>query len=309
MRNNSIPVVFSKKYTVPDQGHIFKAGKFEAALKLLLKEKAIKPSDIVEPRLPSRADLELAHSSSWVDKILSGTLTAAEAARAELTPSKEVMEAHLLSVGGTIKAASAALRSGLGVHCGGGAHHAFADHGEGFCLLNDIAVAVLKLRKEKKIERALIIDLDVHQGNGTASIFKNDKNTFTFSMHQRGIYPEAAETGSLDLELPAGAGDAEYLKILRGSLPGIFSSARPDIVVYNAGVDVYGRDLLGGLSLTMEGVAARDEAVFSECFARGVPVVLVLSGGYAEKFSDTARLHANTIKAALRLLPRPERDK
>jgi len=293
-------IVFSKVYTVKTPGHVFRADKFEAALKLLLKERVIARSDIIEPQFPSGEELRLAHIGAWVEKILSGKFTAADASRAELKITKEVVDAHLMSVSGTIMAAEQALQNGLGVNCGGGAHHAFSDHGEGFCLLNDIAVAVNKLRKEKKIKRALVADLDVHQGNGTAAIFKNSKNVFTFSMHQRGLYPEAKEQSSLDLELPSGAGDAEYLKMLRGALPAVFNRSRPDIVFYNAGVDVYAHDLLGGLKMTMGGVAARDEMVFLECFRRRIPAVLVLSGGYAEKFSDTVRLHANTIKAALR---------
>jgi len=292
-------IVFSKEYAVKNYRHVFRTDKFAAALELLLKEKIITSSDILEPERPSREDLRLAHSAAWVKKIFDGGFTAADSARAELGITKEVVEAHLMSVGGTVMAARLALKTGLGVNCGGGAHHAFAGHGEGFCLLNDIAVAVNKLRGEKKIKRALIIDLDVHQGNGTASIFKEDKTVFTFSMHQRDLYPVVKEKGSLDLELPRGAGNGEYLRLLRGALPALFVKARPDIVFYNAGVDVYEHDLLGGLKLTMAGVAARDALVFAECFRRKVPAVLVLSGGYAAKFSDTARLHANTIKSAL----------
>jgi acetoin utilization deacetylase AcuC-like enzyme len=295
----STPIVFSKKYTVKNCGHIFKTGKFEAALRILLKEKVITRSGIIEPRRPSKRELLLAHTPAWVKKILSGKLSPEEQARAELETSKEVIEAHLMNTGGTILAAEIAMRTGLGINCGGGGHHACAGHGEGFCLLNDIAVAVNKLRKDAKVKRALIIDLDAHQGNGTAEIFKKDKAVFTFSIHQSGLYPAAKERGSLDLELPAGAGDAAYLKLLKTELPQAFRRARPDLVIYNAGVDVYERDLLGGLKLTMKGVGRRDEFVFEECFKRKAPVAVVLSGGYAEEVSDTARLHANTIKTAL----------
>jgi len=268
---------------------------------LLLKKSLITKKEIIEPKPPSRADLLLAHTPVWVDKNLRFKFTPRDSARAELEITRGVARAHLMNVGGTIAAARLALETGLGINCGGGAHHAFKDHGEGFCLLNDIAVAVKKLQAERRIGRALIVDLDVHQGNGTASVFKNDKNVFTFSMHQRDIYPEKKGNSSLDLELPAGTGDAEYLKLLRQSLPGIFDRARPDLVVYNSGADVYEHDMLGGLKLTMAGVSARDEIVFSACFGRNTPVVLVLSGGYAKKFSDTVRLHANTIATALDL--------
>jgi len=295
-----IPIVFSKKYTLRGGDHIFRTGKFEAALKLLLKERIITPADILEPCRPSKADLLRAHSPAWVKKILSGGLTPSDAARAELNVAAEVTEAHLMNAGGTILAARVALETGLGVNCGGGAHHAFSDHGEGFCLVNDIAVAVNGLRAEKRIKRALVVDLDVHQGNGTASIFRGDREVYTFSIHQKGIYPEVRERGSLDLELPAGSGNKAYLALLKSHLPAVFRRARPDLVVYNAGVDVYEKDLLGGLKLTMAGVRRRDEMVFRECFERRVPVVLVLSGGYAARPGDTVRLHANTIKAAIR---------
>jgi len=291
-------IVFSKKYTVKDRGHVFRTDKFEAALKLLLKERVIRPADIAEPPRPSKADLLLAHSPAWVDKILSGKLTPADQAAVELEAAKDVIEAHVMNAGGTILAARLALKTGLGINCGGGGHHAFRGRGAGFCLVNDIAIAVKKLQKEKLIKKALIIDLDVHQGDGTASIFKNDGSVFTFSIHQRDLYPDIKQRGSLDLELPAGTGDAAYLKLLKANLPRCFKSG-PDLVIYNAGADVYGRDLLGGLKLTMGGVRRRDELVFAECFARKTPVALVLSGGYAAKFSDTARLHANTMKAAL----------
>ena len=295
----SIPIVFSKKYTVPSYGHVFKAGKFEAALKLLLKEKIIKFSDIVEPQRPSKEDLELAHAASWVKKILSGKFTAADAAKAELRITKEVIEAHLMNVGGTIMAAFLALEDGIGINCGGGAHHAFADHGEGFCMLNDIAVAVKKLLKGKFVKRVMIIDLDAHQGNGTAAIFRGDRQVFTFSMHGAATYPEKKEKSSADIELRPGTGDAVYLAALRRSLPGAMDKFRPDFAVYVAGADVYKRDLLGGLGLTIGGIKKRDAFVFGECRVRRVPAALVLSGGYAKKFSDTVRIHANTIHAGL----------
>lgn len=296
----STRIVFSKKYTVKGGSHVFRSDKFAAALKLLLKEKIVTPAEVAEPARPSKADLLSAHSPAWVKKILSGKLTPADQAAAELKATKAVIEAHLMNTGGTILAARLALGTGLGINCGGGGHHAFRGRGAGFCLLNDIAVAVRWLQRRKKIRKALIIDLDAHQGDGTASIFGKDRSVFTYSVHQRDIYPAVKQRGSLDRELPAGTGDAAYLKSLKADLPAVFKRSRPDIVIYNAGVDVYEHDLLGGLRLTMGGVRRRDEMVFAECFRRKVPVVLVLSGGYAAKFSDTVRLHANTMKAALK---------
>ncbi|OGS13287.1 MAG: hypothetical protein A2285_03070 [Elusimicrobia bacterium RIFOXYA12_FULL_57_11] len=205
-----------------------------------------------------------------------------------------------MNVGGTIRATELALETGLGLNCGGGAHHAFGGHGEGFCLLNDIAVAVKKLLKRGRLERALVIDLDAHQGNGTAAIFRGDRRVFTFSMHQGDIYPEKKEQSSLDVELRAGTGDARYLALLKKHLPAVITRARPGLAVYVAGADVYRGDMLGGLGLTMAGIVKRDAFVFNECFRRGLPLAVVLSGGYAAKSGDTIRIHANTLRAALK---------
>ena len=248
---------------------------------------------------PSREDLRLVHGARWVDKCLSSGFTPKDCERAELELSPDVVLAHLMNVGGTIRAAELALENGLGVNCGGGAHHAFADHGEGFCLLNDIAIAVQKLIKAKKIRRAVIIDLDAHQGNGTASIFRKNKSVFTFSMHNGEIYPEKKEKSSLDIELRPGTGDGVYLALLRKNLSAALKAAKADLAVYAAGADVYEADLLGGLKLTMSGIKKRDAFVFRECFRRKLPVAVVLGGGYAEKFKETVRIHANTVTAAV----------
>ncbi len=293
-------IVFSKEYTVKTPGHIFRADKFEAALKLLLKEGVVLKKDIVPPAPPSRADLLLAHGPAWVSKNLDFKFKSEDSAKAELKITRGVARAHLMNVGGTIEAAYLAFESGIGINCGGGSHHAFRDHGEGFCLLNDIAVAVKKLLKDRLINRAMVIDLDAHQGNGTASIFRDDRRVFTFSMHGGEIYPEKKVKSSMDMELRPGTGDGAYLAALKSELPRAMDKFRPDLAVYVAGADVYRGDLLGGLKLTMGGLKRRDAFVFGECRRRKVPVALVLSGGYAEKFTDTVRIHANTIKAALR---------
>ncbi len=291
-------IVFSKYYTARSPGHVFRADKFEAALKLLLKEGVVLKKDVLAPGAPSRADLLLAHSPGWVNKNLGFKFTAEDGARAEIKITRGVARAHLMSVGGTILAARLALKNGIGVNCGGGSHHAFRDHGEGFCLLNDIAVAVKILLKERRIKRAMVIDLDAHQGNGTASIFGGDKKVFTFSMHGAGIYPEKKEKSTLDIGLRPRTGDAAYLAVLGRELPRALDKFRPDLAVYVAGADIYRGDLLGGLGLTVGGIKKRDALVFGECRGRGVPAAVVLSGGYAKKFSDTVRIHANTVKAA-----------
>lgn len=293
-------IVFSKYYTARTPGHVFRADKFEAALNLLLKEGAVSEKDLVVPAAPSKADLLLAHSPGWVRKCLEFKFKPGDSAAAEIKITRAVVRAHLMNVGGTIAAARLALEDGIGINCGGGSHHAFRDHGEGFCLLNDIAVAIKKLLKERRIKRAMVIDLDAHQGNGTAAIFRGDRRVFTFSMHGAGIYPEKKEKSSLDIGLRPGIGDAAYLSVLGRELPKAMKKFRPDFAVYVAGADVYRGDLLGGLKLTMGGIGKRDAFVFRECRRRGVPVALVLSGGYAKKFPDTVRIHANTIKEALR---------
>lgn len=279
---------------------MFRADKFGAALRLLLREGAVTRADVARPAPPSRADLLLAHTRAWVDKALAGRFTPADSKKAELEITPGVLRAHLANVGGTLLAARLALRDGVGINCGGGSHHAFAGHGEGFCLLNDIAVAVLRLLREKKIRRAMVIDLDAHQGNGTAAILRGDRRVFTFSMHGARLYPEKKERGSLDLGLPPGTGDGAYLTALRRELPRALEKFRPGLAVYVAGADVYRGDLLGGLGLTMAGIKRRDAFVFAECRRRGVPVALTLAGGYARKFTDTVRIHANTIKEALK---------
>ncbi|MFI5350343.1 MAG: histone deacetylase [Elusimicrobiota bacterium] len=283
-------VVFSPRYNVDYSAHPFASDKFSLAAK------SLSPFvDLVEPAEPSREDLLLAHDPVWVDKVLTASMTAADVSRLELPFSPAISLAHRLAVGGTLLAARHALEAGAGLHCGGGAHHAFRDHGEGYCALNDIAIAILKLRGEKKIARAAVIDLDVHQGNGTAAIFAKDKNTFTFSMHQSDIYPERKESSSLDVELNAGTGDAEYYDRLRRSLRTVFDS-KPDFVIYQAGVDVWENDKLGGLKLTERGILDRDTAIWEMCLLHRVPVVVTLGGGYGPTPSDTARLHARTIK-------------
>ncbi|HEX4048796.1 MAG TPA: histone deacetylase [Elusimicrobiota bacterium] len=283
-------IVFSPKYRVDYGDHSFASRKFSLTAEMLAPL-----VDFVEPAEPSREELLLAHEPVWTDKVLTASLNAADIERLELPFSPEISLAHRLAVGGTVLAARHALESGIGLHCGGGAHHAFRDHGEGYCALNDIAVAILKLRAEKKIERAAVVDLDVHQGNGTASLFARDEKTFTFSMHQAGIYPEKKETSSLDVELNAGTGDAEYYDRLRRSLRTVFEF-KPDLVVYQAGVDVWEKDKLGGLKLTERGILDRDTAVWETCLLHRVPVVVTLGGGYGPTPEDTARLHARTIR-------------
>lgn len=282
-------LVYSPRCEVSYGDHLFVTRKFTSTAKSL--EGA---TVLVEPIPPDREDIRLAHDEAWTEKVFSGSLTGEDAARLELPFSPEISLAHRLAVGGTVLAARHALERGVGLHCGGGAHHAFRGHGEGYCALNDIAVAILKLRKEGRIRRAAVVDLDVHQGNGTASIFAGDPDTFTFSMHQGDLYPIPKEKSSLDVELAAGTGDAEYYDRLRHGL-GAVMDFKPELVIYQAGVDVWEKDRLGGLKLTERGVLDRDMAVREACLIHQVPVVVTLGGGYGPTPEDTARLHAATL--------------
>jgi len=283
-------VVYSPKYEVDYGSHAFSTDKFRLAA-----EAAKSFAVLVEPVEPSREDLLLVHGPDWVEKLMSGVLSPADTVRLELPFSKDIASAHRLAAGGTLLASRHALETGVGLHAGGGAHHAFRDHGEGYCAVNDIAFAIIKLRSEGMIERAAVVDLDVHQGNGTASIFKGDPDTFTFSMHQYGLYPEVRQRSSLDVELVPGLGDAEYYDKLRHGLKAVMDF-RPDLIIYQSGVDVWEHDQLGGLKLTEAGILDRDNAVREICAVYRVPVAVTLGGGYGPTPADTARLHTSTLR-------------
>lgn len=283
-------VVYSPKYEVNYGEHAFSTDKFRLAA-----DACRAFAEIVEPVEPSRQALLTVHSRDWVEKLMTGVLSPADISRLELPFSPEIACAHRLAAGGTLLASRHALETGVGLHAGGGAHHAFKDHGEGYCAVNDIAFAILSLRAEGMIETAAVIDLDVHQGNGTASIFEMDPDTFTFSMQQHGLYPEIRRRSSLDIELAPGTGDAEYYDKLKHGLRAVMEF-KPDLVIYQAGVDVWEHDQLGGLKLTERGVLERDAAVYDVCRVYRVPVAVTLGGGYGPTPEDTARLHAATLK-------------
>ena len=284
----------SPAYSAGIGDHVFPVRKFAMAAALLAGR-----GEFVEPPAPSREELLLAHDAAWVDKVLSCKMSLEDEALMELPFGPEVSLAHRLQVSGTILACREALAGGIGLHVGGGSHHAFRDHGEGFCVLNDLACGILKMFEEKRISRAAVVDLDVHQGNGTAAIFRGDSRVFTFSMHQEDLYPLKKQEGSLDIGLEKGTGDEEYLRRLRASLPRVLDF-RPELVVYQAGVDCAEGDLLGGLSLTKEGLLERDETVYKQFRENGIPVAVTLGGGYARDLSVTAKMHAQTLLAALR---------
>jgi len=265
----------------------------------LLDEGVLAAGDLLEPEPLDRETLDLVHTAEYLNKLESSGLSAAEQRRLGLPWSESLWLRSRLASGGTLLAARAALAGGLAGNLAGGTHHAFADHGEGFCVLNDVAVAVTKLRVEGAIERAAIIDLDVHQGNGTAAIFERTDEVFTFSMHGERNYPAAKMRSDLDVALKDGVGDAEYLELLQRHLPTVLENAGTDIAFYLAGVDVAAGDRYGKLKLSDEGIRARDAAVIESVRGRGVPLVIVLGGGYAATRARTAELHALAFREAV----------
>ena len=280
-------------------GHPFPIAKFPLLKYRLLAEGVLAPDDILEPEPVDRQTLELVHTAEYLNKLESSGLSAAEQRRLGMPWSESLWLRSRLASGGTLLAAHAALRSGLSGNLAGGTHHAFADHGEGFCVLNDVAVAVAKLRADGVIERALVIDLDVHQGNGTAAIFENVEDVFTFSMHGERNYPTQKMHSDLDVGLRDGAGDDEYLAALERHLPEVLDCAEADIAFYLAGVDVAAGDRYGRLALSEAGIRARDRRVVHSVRSRGLPMVIVLGGGYAATRARTAQLHAHAFREAV----------
>lgn len=279
------------------EGHVFPIRKFELVRDQLLSEGTLKPEDIVEPQPAAVADVLLVHTEDYITRLRAGSLTARELRRLGLPWSKALVRRSFLATGGTLAAAHWALSAGIGSNLAGGTHHAYADRGEGFCVLNDVAIAVRVLQREDRIIRAAIVDCDVHQGNGTATIFAEDGNVFTFSMHGAKNYPLFKARSTLDVELPDGTTDQLYLETLAEHLPRVFAH-EPDILFYLGGADPFAGDKLGRLALSIKGLRERDEYVLAECLARRVPVVTVMSGGYAADIKDTVEIHCNTIRAA-----------
>ncbi len=279
-------------------GHPFPISKFPLLMERLLSEGLLSPGDIVQSEPVDRATLALVHTPDYLDKLERG-LSPAEQRRLGLPWSEALWLRSRLAAGGTLLAARHALESGLSGNLAGGTHHAFADHGEGFCVLNDVAVAVAKLRTERAIERAVIIDLDVHQGNGTAAIFEDIEQVFTFSMHGERNYPAQKMRSDLDVGLRDGVGDDEYLALLNHHLSEALERARADIAFYLAGVDVAAGDRYGKLMLSEAGIRARDRAVVRSVRDREIPLTIVLGGGYAPTRARTAELHAHAFREAV----------
>lgn len=281
------------------EGHRFPIAKYAAIREGVIARALLPATALAEPDRCERSSLGLVHTGAYVDAVFDGTLGPGEVRRLGFPWSPSLRERSLRTAQGTVEAARDALERGLGMNLAGGTHHAFADRGEGFCVFNDVAIAVRVLQLEGRIRRAAIVDLDVHQGNGTARIFAADADVFTFSMHGEKNYPFLRERSRLDVELPDGCGDAEYLARLDEHLGPVLDAAAADLVFYLAGADPYRHDRFGRLGLGKEGLRARDRAVFGACRRRGLPVVLTLAGGYARELADIVDIHCATVAEAL----------
>jgi len=291
----------SAHYAIPlPEGHRFPIAKYARLRDAVLAEGIVARAEL---RDPARAPVEAVarvHDAAYVDRLVGGRMPAAEQRALGFPWSEALVERSFRAAGGTLEAATHALTAGVAMNLAGGTHHAFASHGEGFCVLNDVVIAFRELRAQGLVSRAAIIDLDVHQGNGTHAMLAGDDSAFTFSMHGRRNYPFRKVAGRLDVELEDGTGDTEYLERLAASLPGVLAEARADIVFYLAGADPHEGDTLGRLALTFDGLMRRDTLVLEAARAVGVPVVVAIAGGYGRDLDDTVRVHANTARVAAR---------
>jgi acetoin utilization deacetylase AcuC-like enzyme len=291
--------VYSRRYGVDIGLHVFPTGKYDLVMEGLVGAGLVSRAEILEPEPPTRDDLLAVHTLPYLED-LRELRWSERTSRSELPLTREIVDAFLLAAGGTMLTCAEAMRRGRAVHIGGGLHHAFADHAEGFCYVNDVAVGIRSVQQSYLCRRVLIVDCDLHQGNGTAHIFRHDPSVYTFSIHQQNNYP-VKEESDCDVGLEDGVGDGEYLARLMDVLPGLFEGHCPDLVVYLAGADPYCGDQLGGLDLSIEGLCERDLFVLGEAKSRGVPVATVLAGGYAWDMPDTVAIHINTCRAALEM--------
>jgi acetoin utilization deacetylase AcuC-like enzyme len=322
-------LVYSDDYFLPIGAHVFPAEKYRLIHDRLLETGIVDASDFVTPQAASDQDILLVHTPGYVEKLKTGTLSAHEELEMEIPYSPELVQAFWLAAGGSILAADYALKNGVAFNIGGGFHHAFADHGEGFCMIHDVAVAIRRMQRDNRIARAMTVDCDVHQGNGTAAIFAGVRvpmgrlpstsasnlnptltakvrnahagDVFTISLHQENNYPMWKPPSSIDVDLPDGIGDDDYLAWLDNALSSGLRQFEPELICYIAGADPYGEDQLGGLALTIEGLKRRDELVFRVARARNIPVMVTYAGGYAQRIEDTITIHCNTVIAAKEL--------
>src|SRR5205807_1666982 len=322
-------LIYSDDYYLPIGAHVFPAEKYRLVHRRLLDTKIAEPADFLIPQPASDQDILLVHKPEYVNKLKNGTLSPLEEMQMEIPYSPELVQAFWLSAGGSILAAQNALKDRVAFNIGGGFHHAFPDHGEGFCMIHDVAVAIRRMQRDGTIRTAMTVDCDVHHGNGTAAIFAGTRtrgellpsagpatqsvgptgnmrgshagDVFTISLHQHNNYPAVKPPSSIDVDLPDGVEDDDYLAWLDNALSSGLRQFEPDLLCYIAGADPYREDQLGGLSLTMEGLKKRDELVFRVARARDIPVMVTFAGGYARNVEDTVTIHCNTVIAAKEL--------
>jgi acetoin utilization deacetylase AcuC-like enzyme len=290
-------LVYHNRYDLRLGPHVFPSEKYRLIRDGLVANGIADPADIVSPEAASDEDILRVHTPEYVAKLKNETLSATERMRLEIPSSKETVEAFWLAAGGSILAAQQAMRDGFAVNLGGGFHHAFPGHGEGFCMVHDVAVAIRRMQADGAIRSAMVVDADVHQGNGTAAIFAEDESVFTLSIHQRDNYPVPKQASDLDINLDDQTGDDEYLELLGKAVKGALAEFKTDLIFYVGGADPYREDHLGGLWLSIGGLRRRDDLVFGEAKRRGIPVAVTLAGGYARDTADTVRIHMNTVVA------------
>jgi acetoin utilization deacetylase AcuC-like enzyme len=317
-------LIYSDEYYLPIGQHVFPAEKYRRVARQLIDAGVADPSDFLTPQPASDQDILLVHTPAYVNKLKTGTLSAREELQLEVPYSPELVHAFWLAAGGSILAAEHALKDRVAISIGGGFHHAFPDHGEGFCMIHDVAVAIRRMQRDQKIRTAMTVDCDVHQGNGTAAIFAGTRtvseplpstgpavagrrplmrgthagDVFTISLHQENNYPAWKPASSIDVDLPDGITDDDYLAWLDNALSSGLRQFQPNLICYIAGADPYREDQLGGLGLTIEGLKRRDELIFNVAKTRGIPVMVTYAGGYARRVEDTVTIHCNTVTAA-----------
>jgi acetoin utilization deacetylase AcuC-like enzyme len=291
-------VVYHPRYDLDLGTHVFPSQKFKMVHDALLEEGLADQGDFLLPEPAADEHVLRVHTQGYVQKLQTDSLTLSERMKLEIPVSESTVQAFWLAAGGSILAGREALRDGFGANLTGGFHHAYPGHGEGFCMLHDVAIAIRALQARSAIRTAMTVDTDVHHGNGTAAIFANDASVYTLSIHQENNYPMPKPPSDLDIGLEDGTRDAEYLEALEKGLIHSLKTITPDLIFYLGGADAYREDQLGGLALTLEGLHKRDRLVFEHARRRGIPVASTMAGGYARRVADTVRIHVNTIVAA-----------
>jgi acetoin utilization deacetylase AcuC-like enzyme len=291
-------IIYHPQYDLDLGPHVFPSEKFKMIQDSLLEQEIAAGNDFLKPEPAADEDVLRVHTPAWVHKLRTDSLTMSERMKLEIPVSESTVKAFWLAAGGSILAGRKALDDGFAANLSGGFHHAYAGHGEGFCMIHDVAVGIRALQDSGAIRTAMVVDTDVHQGNGTAAIFGNDASVFTFSIHQENNYPMPKPPSDEDVGLEDGTRDAKYLDALEKGLLRSLKKLTPDLIFYVGGADPYREDQLGGLALTFEGLQQRDRLVFEHARRRGIPVASTLAGGYARHVADTVRIHVNTMIAA-----------